>query len=219
MELAQIAHPKFREELIQEAKEQHYIFADQLPPSEEDLIFVEGYKSDMTLKDGRVLEFRPLFPSDEIAYRNFFYSLEAKSIYYRYFYNMRLFSHEVLQEQWASIDYRKNISLIGLIQRGGRKEVMALGTYAQEDEQTAEVAFLVREDFHSQGVATHMLIELQRIAVTNGYTRFSASVLSDNTGMLHVFKKRFPHAKFTHSGSEIRVEMPFEEIDSVSLGV
>jgi len=209
MELAQIAHPKFREELIQKAKERHYIFADQLPPSEEDLIFVEGYKSDLMLKDGRVLEFRPLFPSDEIAYRNFFYSLEAKSIYYRYFYNMSLFSHEVLQEQWASIDYRKNISLIGLIQSGGRKEVMALGTYAQEDQTTAEVAFLVREDFHSQGVATHMLIELQRIAVENGYTRFSASVLADNAGMLHVFKKRFPHAKFMHSGGEIRVEMPF----------
>lgn len=219
MELAQIAHPKFREELIQKAKEHHYIFADQLPPSEEDLIFVEGYKSDMTLKDGRVLEFRPLFPSDEIAYRNFFYSLEAKSIYYRYFYNMRLFSHEILQEQWASIDYRKNISLIGLIQSGGRKEVMALGTYAQEDQETAEVAFLVREDFHGQGVATRMLKDLQRIATANGYTRFSASVLSDNTGMLHVFKKQFPHAKFTHSGSEIRVEMPFEAPAAVNMGV
>lgn len=219
MELAQIAHPKFREELIQKAKERHYIFADQLPPSEEDLIFVEGYKSDMTLKDNRVLEFRPLFPSDEIAYRNFFYSLESKSIYYRYFYNMRLFSHEVLQEQWASIDYRKNISLIGLIQSGGRKEVMALGTYAQEDQDTAEVAFLVREDFHGQGVATHMLIELQRIAADNGYIRFSASVLSDNTGMLHVFKKRFPYAKFIHNGSEIRVIMPFEEPAPANLGV
>ncbi len=219
MELAQIAHPKFREELIQKAKERHYIFADQLPPSEEDLIFVEGYKSDMTLKDGHVLEFRPLFPSDEIAYRNFFYSLEAKSIYYRYFYNMRLFSHEVLQEQWASIDYRKNISLIGLIQSGGRKEVMALGTYAQENEETAEVAFLVREDFHGNGVATHMLKELQRIAISNGYTGFSASVLADNTGMLHVFKKRFPHAKFSQSGGEIRVEMPFEAPAAISMGV
>ncbi len=217
MELAQIAHPKFREELIQQAKERHYIFADQLPPSEEDLIFVEGYKFDMTLKDGRVLDFRPLFPSDEIASRNFFYSLEAKSIYYRYFYNMRLFSHEVLQEQWASIDYRKNISLIGLIQSGGRKEVMALGTYAQEDQETAEVAFLVREDFHSNGVATRMLKELQRIAAANGYTRFSASVLSDNTGMLHVFKKQFPHAKFSHTGSEVRVEMPFEAPAEVSV--
>ena len=33
MELAQIAHPKFREELIEVAKKRHYIFPDQLPPS------------------------------------------------------------------------------------------------------------------------------------------------------------------------------------------
>ncbi len=32
MELAQIAHPRFREQLIDEAKKHHYIFSDQLPP-------------------------------------------------------------------------------------------------------------------------------------------------------------------------------------------
>ena len=50
MELAQIAHPKFREELIDVAKTRHYIFADQLPPSQDDLIFIESYKNRLTLK-------------------------------------------------------------------------------------------------------------------------------------------------------------------------
>ena len=53
MELAQIAHPKFREELIEVAKKRHYIFADQLPPSREDLLFLEGYKSTLLLKNGK----------------------------------------------------------------------------------------------------------------------------------------------------------------------
>lgn len=43
MELAQIAHPKFRAQLIDAAKKHHYIFADQLPPPERDLIFLEKY--------------------------------------------------------------------------------------------------------------------------------------------------------------------------------
>ncbi len=67
MELAQIAHPKFREELIDVAKSRHYIFADQLPPSQDDLIFLEGYKNRMILKNGKTVEFRPLLPSDEFA--------------------------------------------------------------------------------------------------------------------------------------------------------
>ena len=45
MELTQIAHPKFREELVESAKNKRYIFSDQLPPAQEDLIFLEGYKS------------------------------------------------------------------------------------------------------------------------------------------------------------------------------
>jgi acyl-CoA hydrolase len=72
MELAQIAHPKFREQLIDVAKKRHYIFADQLPPSTEDLLFLEDYKSTLKLKNGKTVEFRPLLPSDEFAYRNFF---------------------------------------------------------------------------------------------------------------------------------------------------
>ena len=85
MELAQIAHPQFRDQLIQAAKKRHYIFADQLPPSQEDLLFLEGYKSTLDLADGRTIQFRPLLPSDELAYRNFFYSLKEETIYYRFF--------------------------------------------------------------------------------------------------------------------------------------
>ncbi len=39
MELAQIAHPKFREHLIEMAKKRHYIFADQLRPLPRRLTF------------------------------------------------------------------------------------------------------------------------------------------------------------------------------------
>ena len=131
MELAQIAHPKFREELIEVARKRHYIFADQLPPSTDDLIFIEGYKSSCVLESGKTVEFRPLLPSDEFAYRNFFYSLQEKTIYFRFFYKMRNFTHEVVQKQWASLDYRHNISIIGLTQKGGHKEIIAIGSYAQ----------------------------------------------------------------------------------------
>jgi len=50
MELSQIAHPKFREQLIDVAKRRHYIFADQLPPSTQDLLFLEEYKHIKTKK-------------------------------------------------------------------------------------------------------------------------------------------------------------------------
>ncbi len=212
MELAQIAHPKFREELIDVAKKRHYIFADQLPPSREDLLFLEGYKTAIELKNGKVVEFRPLLPSDEFAYRNFFYSLQEKTIYMRFFYKMRTFSHEVVQKQWSSVDYRKNMSIIGLVQWGGHKEIMAIGSYAQEDDTQAEVAFVVREDFQGLGVATYLLEMLEKIARENHYLSFSATVLRENAAMIRVFKKRFPNAELSvNSGSDIRILMNFKD--------
>ncbi len=216
MGLAQIAHPKFREELIEVAKKRHYIFPDQLPPSQDDLLFLEGYKKALTLRNGKAIEFRPLLPSDEFAYRNFFYSLQEKTIYFRFFYKMKLFSHAVIQKQWASIDYRKNMSIIGLVQKGGHKEIMAIASYAMETEEKAEVAFVVREDFQGSGVATYLLGVLENIARENNYKQFSAMVLRENSAMIHVFKKRYPHAKTSLSGgSDISILMDFE--DSVSI--
>jgi acyl-CoA hydrolase/GNAT superfamily N-acetyltransferase len=208
MELAQIAHPKFREQLINVAKMRHYIFADQLPPSTEDLLFLEGYKSTFKLKNGKTAEFRPLLPSDEIAYRNFFYSLQEKTIYMRFFYRMRSFSHEVVQKQWSSVDYRKNMSIIGLVQKGGHKEIIAIGTYAYDREQVAEIAFVVREDYQSMGIASYLLEVLEQIAKENNYTHFQASVLRENSAMIQVFRKRYPDLKITtQSSNEVLIEM------------
>ena len=208
MQLAQVAHPKFREQLIDVAKKRHYIFSDQLPPSTEDLLFLEGYKSTLKLKNGKTAEFRPLLPSDEIAYRNFFYSLQEKTIYMRFFYRMRSFSHEVVQKQWASVDYRKNMSIIGLVQKGGHQEIIAIGTYAYDRDQVAEIAFVVREDYQSMGIASYLLAVLEQIAKENNYTQFQASVLRENSAMVQVFKKRYPDLKISaQSGSEILIEM------------
>jgi len=211
MELTQIAHPKFRDKLIQTAKNRHYIFSDQLPPAQEDLLFLEGYKSTLELNIGKTLHFRPLLPSDEFAYRNFFYSLQEDTIYYRFFYQMKLFSHEVIQKQWASVDYRKNMSMIGLVQKGGHQEIVAIGTYAQEDDVNAEVAFVVREDFQGMGIATYLLDILEGIAKENDYERFTATVLKDNQAMLSVFRKHYPNARMTITGgNEVSVVMEFE---------
>ena len=213
MELAQIAHPKFREQLIEAAKEHRYIFADQLPPSREDLLFLEGYKSTLKLSNGKSIEFRPLLPSDEFAYRNFFYSLQEKTIYLRFFTSKRLFPREFLQRHWSHIDYRKNTSIIGLAQKGGHKEIVAIGSYALETEKRAEIAFVVREDYQGQGIASYLLEVLEQIAKENGYIAFSANVLTENTAMLHVFKKRYPDMKTTiYDGSEILCVMGFDKI-------
>jgi RimJ/RimL family protein N-acetyltransferase len=211
MELARIAHPKFRKDLIEEAKKRHYIFPDQLPPTTQDLLFLDQYLYSFKLPNGKTVNFRPLLPSDEFESRHFYYSLQEDSIYYRFFNKRKVFSRDMLQKQWAQVDYRRNMTIIGLMQRGKRKQIVAIGSYAKVDENCAEVAFLVKERLHGMGIGSYLLTILETIAKENNYKQFLATVLAENRKMIKVFQKKYPDAKFLRSGSgELDVEMPFK---------
>ncbi|MFH0780997.1 MAG: GNAT family N-acetyltransferase [Pseudomonadota bacterium] len=215
VELCQIAHPDFRASLIEAAKKNHYIFTDQLPPLAEDLIFIEAYKSRTTLKNGKTLSVRPLLPSDEIAYRNFFYSLKKETIYLRFFHSITIFSKQMAQDHWANMDYRKNISLIGSVKNRGNKEIVAIATYARMDDQWAEVAFVVREDLQGQGAAGYLCKELEKVAATNGFKGFFAETLPENTSMINLCKKLYSDIKITSNAGEVEIWMKFNRLSDL----
>jgi GNAT superfamily N-acetyltransferase len=99
-----------------------------------------------------------------------------------------------------------------LVQKAGHKEMVAIGTYAEDTERRAEVAFVVREDHQGLGIASHLLQTLERIARRNGFRGFRATVLSENVAMLRVFKKRYPSLQtVTTSGGEVILEMDFDQ--------
>ena len=210
MELTRIAHPKFRKDLIEEAKKRRYIFPDQLPPTTQDLLFLDRYLYSKKLANGKNVVFRPLLPSDEFESRHFYYSLQEDSIYYRFFNKRKIFSRDMLQKQWALVDYRRNMTIIGLMQLGKRKQIVAIGSYAEADADSAEVAFLVKERLHGMGIGSYLLKILETIAKENNYKQFIATVLAENRKMINVFQKKYPSAKFLRSGSgEVEVEMSF----------
>ena len=125
---------------------------------------------------------------------------------------MKIFSHKVAQRHWSNVDYRKNMSVIGLVQPGGHKEIMAIGSYAQAENHLAEVAFVVREDFQGMGVASYLLKVLEHIAAENDYTGFTATVLAENVAMMRVFKKRYPNAAVhRQDGGEFGLQMDFAD--------
>lgn len=217
IELCQIAHPDFRAGLVEEAKRSHYIFQDQLPPPAIDLLFIEEYKSRTILKNGKTMSVRPLLPSDEIAYRNFFYSLKEKTIFLRFFHSVTIFSRKMAQEHWANIDYRKNISLLGSVKYRGNKEIVGIATYAKLDEEWAEVAFVVRDDFQGQGIAAYLFKELEKVARINGFSGFFAAILPENTAMLNLCKKFYPKCSIKRGVEEVDLWMKFSGDDGAAV--
>jgi ribosomal protein S18 acetylase RimI-like enzyme len=137
--------------------------------------------------------------------------LQERTIYHRFFYKRKIFGHKEVQNELASVDYRQNMTLIGLMMQGGHKEIMAVASYAQEKDSTlAEVAFVVGEDFQGLGVASIMMDRLENIARKNGLTGFTAIVLKENKAMQHVFNKRYPNSKIQDTGEEVNFTMMFD---------
>ena len=110
------------------------------------------------------------------------------------------------------VDYRKKMSILGQVQKGGRKEIIAIGSYADAGDSRAEIAFVVREDYQSMGIASSLLDILEDIAKENEFRGFKATVLRENVAMIHVFKKRYPNMKRTMGeDGEVAIFMDFND--------
>ena len=78
----------------------------------------------------------------------------------------------------------------------GEKEsetIIGAGRYVAFDaagaQRSAEVAFMVEEDYQGLGIASLTLRHLAGIAKAKGIAQFHAEVLRENGGMLAVFKR------------------------------
>ncbi len=189
MDLIAIAHPRFRPRLIKEAKERKLIYADQafIPGKRGE--YPEELESFRTTHAGTAVMFRPVKISDEQLLKDFFYSLSDKSIYRRFISSRTDMPHERLQE-FCVIDYTREVMLLAVIQQEEMETVAGIGQYAiAEAMHTAEVAFVVRDDFQNQGIGQELLKYLTLLAKRQGLLGFSAEVLVENRPMVHLFEK------------------------------
>lgn len=183
--LIHIAHPRFREELLEQAKLRHYAFVDQLPPLG---VYPKELETSATF-DGTEIFFRPIKPTDEPLMQDLFYALSEESIYYRFFSGIAAMPHSRVQ-RFTTIDYRKEMAIVGVIEKEEQEEVIAVGRYIVEPETNmAEVALLVRDDWQGKGIGTWLQKYLIEIAKNQGIVGFKAQVLLDNTRALNMVHK------------------------------
>lgn len=187
MDLVNIAHPKFRKELIQAAKAQNYIYEDQIELAWEQVAYPEELERYETLRDGTEMFFRPVKPTDEPALSEMLYSLSEESVRTRYMTHTIVFPHRDIQ-RFTNIDYRQDIAIIGVIPRVSGEEIVALAQYFLDPKtRAAEVAFLVQDEWQKKGMGTFLLDYITQIAKQRGVKKFYAKVLPSNEPMLAIF--------------------------------
>ena len=185
--LVNIAHPKFRNELLQAAKTHKYIYQDQIELSPDQVDYPQELEHYSTLRDGTEIFFRPVKPTDEPALAEMLYSLSEKSVQTRYMAGTMSFPHSDVQ-QLANIDYKKDIAIVGVVPGISDEEIVAIAQYFLDPEtQSAEVAFIVQDEWQSKGMGTFLLDYITQIARSRGVKRFYAKVLPNNKPMLAIF--------------------------------
>jgi len=185
--LINIAHPKFRTQLIQAAKAQNYIYADQIELNAEKATYPEELEHYDTLRDGTEIFFRPVKPTDDAALSEMLYSLSGNSVRTRYMAQTMTFPHKDVQ-QLTNIDYSQDISIVGTVPSVSAEQVVAIAQYYLDPKtQTAEVAFLVQDEWQKKGMGSFLLKYLTQIAKKRGVKQFYAKVLPTNKSMLAVF--------------------------------
>ncbi|MCW4020048.1 MAG: hypothetical protein NWF14_02300, partial [Candidatus Bathyarchaeota archaeon] len=101
--LISVAHPRFRNELLEWAKKQYYVPSEVLPFPE--IEYPQELRKYITLKDGTKVLLRPIKPSDATMKQDLFYSLSKESVAKRYLGSLRAMP---LRRVWpyVIVDYK-----------------------------------------------------------------------------------------------------------------
>ncbi len=190
--LIHIAHPKFRDELIAEARARQLVYPDQIAIPGAGAKELKELEKDFVLKDGREVHFRPMHPTDEDMLRDFFYSLSQETVYQRFFSRQKAMPHHRLKE-FVNVDYDRDMAIVGVAKEDEHEMIVAVGRYCvNKSTKAAEIAFTVTNEWQHQGLGVALFEQLLEIARKRGIVKFTADVLADNTVMMHVFHKCSP---------------------------
>lgn len=189
LEMINIAHPDFREELLKHAKKWKYVYSDQKLPISIDgriAIYPEKYETSLALKDGKKVKIRPIKPTDEREIQELHYSLDEKDRYYRFFTPVHDFRHKKIQPM-VNIDYTTDMILVGEIKEEGESKIIALGAFFKTNKPTlAELAFVTHKDCRGLGITRFLLNYLVKIGRELNYKTFGGTILLENRAMLHI---------------------------------
>ncbi|MBF0287872.1 MAG: GNAT family N-acetyltransferase [SAR324 cluster bacterium] len=194
--LIDIAHPKFRDSLLQVSKEQHYVRESQ-PGHSFKSKYPKEWESVYTSKDGRDVLVRPAKAIDEDYLRDFFHSLSDHSVYMRYFKHLRTLSQQILQS-YSDIDYAQNMALIALYPpETASHDIIGMAQWVSDArDRVPEIAFQVSDDWQGQGIGKYLMFRLIEIAKAYGYIQLKAETLTSNHAMKQVFENAgFPFEK------------------------
>lgn len=151
-----------------------------------------NYSAVETLRDGRTVTIRAISPGDKGHVAEQVKRLSPEAVYLRTFAPKRALDDADLKRM-TDVDFENVVALVALITVDGKEQIIGGGRYFRigtgETSRTAEVAFLVGDDYQGLGIGSRIFKHLVAIAGATGIEMFEAVVLPSNDNMLRLFDR------------------------------
>jgi len=173
-------------------------------------IIAEGmeYREHVLLKDGQGVLLRPATPQDVPLVKEFMKRLSQESLRMRFMASVSEVPEQIIVDM-CSTDLTDRGCILAITGEGENEAVAGLGNYVGlGNGKSAEVAFLVADEYQGRGISTTILERLAGLAAAQGYVEFEAEVLFENRAMLNVFKSSGFEVHQGAQGGVMHVEFP-----------
>ncbi len=192
IELICIAHPDFRQYLLDEAKKLKYVYSDQILPCDEEgniCIYPKQYETYFMTRENEKIIVRPVKTTDETLLKDLYYSLNEKDRYLRFFEVKKEFLHSKTQFE-VNIDYNKIFSIGAFVGDISNQEMVGNATYyLNPSNNMAEFSFVIREDWRGKGIASYLYHHLIIIAKERGIKGFYGNIHIQNKETVQIIRK------------------------------
>jgi len=210
MAMISIAHPDFREELFNNAKDQGLL--SEKRTLVESIHGVYPRKLEETLSvDQEVVTIRPAKPVDSRRIQEHFYNLDKDDVVSRFFHEKTRFLAKEI-EGVSQVDYVKDLTIIAIVGEFGFGKVVAVGEYLMEPNRNiAEVAFSVHREWQGKKLGKILMRKLSEAARENGLAGFVAYTAPTNQGMVRLFKTLPYKTRTTMEDDMLKLTCRFDE--------
>jgi acyl-CoA hydrolase/GNAT superfamily N-acetyltransferase len=205
--LIDIAHPDFRQELLDAAKASALVGPKQQLRSRRAYPVAEVHEA--RLRDGRDVLIRPTRTSDTRAMQELFFRLSEEDVYTRFFQQLSSLTDTAAQ-YLCSVDYHEEMAFAAVIGPPEHERIVgASAYYLSPATGLAEVAYMVDPDWQGTGLGKILHTGLVEYAREHGARGLRADVLPGNSRMMRIFERGDHSFSVTTAGGVTDIRMMF----------
>jgi RimJ/RimL family protein N-acetyltransferase len=212
--LIEVAHPRWREELLKAAKKLGYVRVDQYLASQ--VAYSVDEERIVTLKNGAKVRVRPARASDAGTLQGLFHRLSEDDVYTRFFRRVRSLSYPELQTL-CNVNHETDVAFAAVT--GPRENEKIIGSacyWLNPTTNLAEVAFMVAPEFQGAGLGTALQARLQEHAMSRDVRGFVFEILARNKKMLQLAARARGTITTTRDEDVVHVTALFTDIGNMN---